>query len=311
MTGAASPKPDREIEPVPRPEAKPDLQIVGGTAHSGDGAGESRSPGALPIGANHHRAFVGAAESFDVMAAAQFSLLTLLGLRQDHHLLDIGCGSLRAGRLFIAYLEPDRYYGVEPEQWLIDEGIAHEVGEDLIDIKRPVFSNVDDFSLTEFDQQFDFVLAQSIFSHASLSQIERCLVEAKQSLATDGLFVATFVKGEDDYGGDSWVYPGCVSYSLKTMRDLATDMGLACQPIEWHHAAQQTWLVYSHREAERRISVPGDAARILSLERELQLAKEHLAKLQGHPYVKLGMKVVGHPLYARLLGGAKQGRPAA
>src|SRR4051812_9401640 len=73
-------------------------------------------------GAQHYRAFVGATQTYDIFAHMQFSLLTLLGLRQEHTLLDIGCGSLRAGKLFLIYLQPDRYFGIEPEEWLVQEG---------------------------------------------------------------------------------------------------------------------------------------------------------------------------------------------
>ena len=53
----------------------------------------------LQLGDHHYRAFVDFPGRYDVGAAAmQFSLLTALGLREDHSLLDIGCGSLRAGR---------------------------------------------------------------------------------------------------------------------------------------------------------------------------------------------------------------------
>jgi hypothetical protein len=70
-----------------------------------------------------YRAFVGPFDQYDVMGATQFALLFALGLRQTHRFLDIGCGSLRAGRLFIAYLDPGNYVGVEPNQWLIEEAI--------------------------------------------------------------------------------------------------------------------------------------------------------------------------------------------
>ena len=63
------------------------------------------------------------AENYDLSSALQFSLLTSLGLRENHTLLDIGCGSLRGGRLALMYLLPEHYYGIEPEQWLIEEGI--------------------------------------------------------------------------------------------------------------------------------------------------------------------------------------------
>src|SRR3990172_12495843 len=93
----------------------------------------------LPIGSRHYRAYVGPPEKYDLVAASQFNLLTWLGLRESHFLLDIGCGSLRAGRLFIPYLLPGHYFGIEPEQWLIEDGIKNELGPDILRVKRPVF----------------------------------------------------------------------------------------------------------------------------------------------------------------------------
>ncbi len=127
----------------------------------------------LPAGASHYRAYVGPPERYDLVAAIQFNLMTSLGLREGHSLLDIGCGSLRGGRLFIPYLLPGRYFGLEPERWLIDEGVRNELGRDILRVKRPTFSHDRDFTLTAFGRKFDFLLAQSIFSHASPAQIAR------------------------------------------------------------------------------------------------------------------------------------------
>jgi hypothetical protein len=129
----------------------------------------------LPPGAHHYRAFVGPPDTYDAFSAMQFSLLTFLGLRQEHFLLDIGCGSLRAGKLFIPCLLPSHYFGIEPGQWLIEEGINSELGKDIISTKAPTFSNNDSFTCTVFGQKCDFILAQSIFTHASQAQIVRCL----------------------------------------------------------------------------------------------------------------------------------------
>ncbi|MBT4097695.1 MAG: hypothetical protein HOM68_24545 [Gemmatimonadetes bacterium] len=51
----------------------------------------------LAPGSQHYRAFIGPAEDYDLVSAMSFGLLTTLGLRQHHSLLDIGCGSLRNG----------------------------------------------------------------------------------------------------------------------------------------------------------------------------------------------------------------------
>jgi len=55
-------------------------------------------------------------------------------LRQHHKLLDIGCGSLRNARVLIPYLNIGNYYGIEPNYGLVNEGIANELGQDLVKI---------------------------------------------------------------------------------------------------------------------------------------------------------------------------------
>ena len=89
-----------------------------------------------PDSARRYQVFVGLAGTWDITSSRQFNLLTSLGLREGHYLLDIGCGSLRTGRLLIPYLLPGHYFGMEPEKWLIEEGIKNECREDLIKIKE-------------------------------------------------------------------------------------------------------------------------------------------------------------------------------
>lgn len=110
---------------------------------------------------------VGSIESYDLASSMQFNLLTFLGLRERHFLLDIGCGSLRAGKLFIPYLLPEHYFGIEPDQWLIEEGTRNELGETIMSVKKPVFNNDDSFTLSIFNRKFDFLLAHAIFIHTS------------------------------------------------------------------------------------------------------------------------------------------------
>jgi cyclopropane fatty-acyl-phospholipid synthase-like methyltransferase len=130
-------------------------------------------------------------------------LLALLGLREEHRLLDIGCGSLRAGRLFIAYLQPDRYFGIEPERWLVEAAIRAEIGQALVDLKRPTFAYRDDFRLTAFGESFDFLLAASVFTHAALHQIRTRLREARQVMSPSALLLASAACGVSDYEGDT------------------------------------------------------------------------------------------------------------
>lgn len=199
----------------------------------------------MPIGAHHYRAYVGPPDKYDLVAAMQFNFLTHLGLREFHYLLDVGCSSLRAGRLFIPYLSPGHYYGIEPEAWLIEEGIKNELGRAILEIKQPVFSYDANFDCLHFNRKFDFVVAQSVFSHASQSQIRECLLNIEKCLQPDGVMAATFVKGNVDHEGEESVYPECVKYTVEQITRLATAAGLITRPIDWQHPNGQTWILFT------------------------------------------------------------------
>jgi len=57
------------------------------------------------------------------------------------------------------------------------------------------------------------------------------------------VFVATFVKGDEDYPGDEWSYPTCISYTLETMQRIVADAGLRCDPVDWDHRSQTLILI--------------------------------------------------------------------
>ena len=193
-----------------------------------------------------YRAYVGPRERYDLIGAMQFNLLTGLGLRDHHALLDIGCGSLRAGRLFIPYLLPDKYCGIEPNAWLVEKGLDEELGRSILGVKRPRFHYGMDFDLSVFGQSFDFILAQSVVTHAAKTQIQKCLNEVAKVMAQHGMFCATYLVGDADYEGLAWVYPGCTRYTHACVERLAGDCGLSCQRLEYQHPNGHTWVVFKH-----------------------------------------------------------------
>ncbi|MDH3649459.1 MAG: class I SAM-dependent methyltransferase [Saprospiraceae bacterium] len=197
----------------------------------------------LRPGDQHYRAYVGPPIDYDLIAAMTFNLLTSLGLRQYHRLLDIGCGSLRVGRLLIPYLNRGNYFGVEPNQWLVREGIEKELGSEQIILKSPNFSYKD--SLTEFKDHLgiDYAVAQSIYSHAGKDVISRWLGDVSFHLTDTGALVATFIESDIDFDGDGWIYPGCVGYRFETIVELARSAQLMVQKLDWHHP-RQTWVIF-------------------------------------------------------------------
>lgn len=202
----------------------------------------------LKPGDNHYKAYIGPPLKYDLVGAMQFNLLTSFGIRDFHKMLDIGCGSLRSGKLMIPFLRKGNYYGVEPNNWLIEEGIQNELGKEIISLKAPKFSDTSNFDLQSFETKFDYLIAQSIFSHTSKVQISRCLSEAKIVMKKDGFFLATFVLGKENYSGSEWVYPGCVKYRHSFILDIVREENLDAIKTNWKHPNGQTWYVIFHPE---------------------------------------------------------------
>lgn len=199
-----------------------------------------------------HRIYVELKNRFDLGCIEQFNALTSLGLREHHKVLDVGCGPLRMGRILIPFLNAGGYHGIEPQDWLVKAGIKHELGKDLIRLKKPRFSNNGDFKLTVFKTKFDFILAHAVFVHASKSQILRCLKEARKSMTPSSVFIATMYLGKNDNKAADWMYPWTVRYRMKFMRAAAREAGLRVKTLPLPHHQKQTWIAFRIAEDDKR-----------------------------------------------------------
>ena len=196
----------------------------------------------LKPGSEHYRAYVGPPKRYGLMTLQQMSLLGALGLEETDAVLDFGCGSLRLGRSLIPFLRPGRYYGLDPVSWLIEDGIEAETGRDLIALKEPKFSYNDDFDCTVFGSTFDFIVAQSIVTHAGTPSVKKLFKSAAASLKADGLFLLSYLKGEPsaEPPEEPWTYPFNVAYPESILKGLAEDVGLTWLELDWWHPGA-TW----------------------------------------------------------------------
>jgi SAM-dependent methyltransferase len=208
----------------------------------------------LRPGDAHYRAYVGPPEDYDLIGGLQFTLLFVAGLRETHTLLDVGCGSLRAGRLLIPYLRPGHYVGVEPNAWLVEEGIARELGAAIVQTKRPRFLTTADFDFGDAGTEFDFVLAQSILSHTYPDLARRLFAGAAEVLRPDGALLATYVDGAGGATGSGWLYPGCVEYVLPEITGMAAEADLRVAPLDWPHPRQRWFAAAGTDQVARAIS---------------------------------------------------------
>jgi hypothetical protein len=187
------------------------------------------------------RDWVGPLDCYDRVAAVQFNVMCSEGLRGTHEMLDIGCGSLRGGRLFIVYLDKNAYHGVEPEEWLVEDGIKFEVGKEMVEMKGATFSNNSDFDFRSFGHEFDYLLAQSIFSHTSEEQTQLCMDGAREVMHDKSVFIANFLKArENSINPDGW--KSCNHLSFEYLVEVARRAGLTCEMLDYPHPNSLKWV---------------------------------------------------------------------
>ena len=144
-----------------------------------------------------HRRTIGNLDLWDELGTLQLDYLVEQGLEPPHYLLDVGCGPLRAGVHFIRYLEPERYYGVDKNEGVLERARAVELERYGVAEKRPSLVAMDDFGFDRLGQRFEFAIAQSVFTHLPLNSIVRCVMEMERALVEGGRFYATFFENPD------------------------------------------------------------------------------------------------------------------
>ena len=122
----------------------------------------------------------------------QFRFLVQHGLKPEHTLLDIGCGTLRGGIRFIRYLHPGNYTGIDisPEAIKIAKQSVKEEGLDEL---RPRLLLTMDSQLKELSgETFDFLLTYSVFSHLPPEEIEEIFQNIGKIMGEGSVFFFTF-----------------------------------------------------------------------------------------------------------------------
>lgn len=180
------------------------------------------------------------------MGQLQFDYATGHGLKPDMRMLEIGCGNLRAGRLFIDYLEPGCYYGIDISPDILISAEAAIAAYDL-SAKLPHLTLVKDLRL-EFlpDRTFHFVHAHSVFSHSPIEVIDECLAHVGRVMTPDGFFDFTF---DRTHGPEHHVLREDFYYRTQTLLDLAAKHGL-------DPAFMDDWEQTGHPQSKIRVRIP-------------------------------------------------------
>ena len=166
---------------------------------------------------------VGRPDLWQMKRAFQIDFLRRQGLKANHRVLDIGCGSLRGGAALIAYLEPHGYCGIDVRESVLAEA-RRELLREKLSAKHPRVELVSDMATLDLQTRFDVLWAFSVLFHLADPILDACLLMAARHLEPEGIFFANVILGEGVPG--EWQGFPVVPRTLETYRALALRHGL-------------------------------------------------------------------------------------
>ncbi|SOD39851.1 hypothetical protein [Nitrosovibrio sp. Nv4] len=203
---------------------------------------EFREEGIRQVATEGHRSYVGGNDQYwDEIGRLQFEFLLKNGLTEDTSLLDIGCGSLRGGCLFINFLAEKNYLGIDKELSLIILGVANELGIEAYLEKKPEFVISAEFEFVKFSRIPTMAIAQSLFTHLTLDDIGICLKNLREFVHKGFVLFATYFPSETLASNPSRSHShACFHYTVSEIWALAQRAGFEFENIgDWGHPRGQ------------------------------------------------------------------------
>jgi ABC-type polysaccharide/polyol phosphate transport system ATPase subunit/SAM-dependent methyltransferase len=139
-----------------------------------------------------HRRIVGGA-TWNEAGERHLAFLREHGLRPEHHVLDLGCGSLRTGVHLLKYLDEGHYVGVDHEAAILEAGIKIEAPRAGVDPARGHYYVASVTNLAMLDGSFDVIFSAGLVQDLALEDVAKMFAAAVPKLARGGrMFVAFF-----------------------------------------------------------------------------------------------------------------------
>jgi SAM-dependent methyltransferase len=196
------------------------------------------------VAAGRHRQSVGGL--WELVGELQANFLVSRGLKPHHRLIDIGCGSLRGGVGLIRYLDAGNYVGTDLNESLLKAGYEIELAQAGLAYKLPRSNLVVDaeFDFSWCPMQFDFALAQSVFTSLPLNFLRVCLERLATFVVPGGRFLASiFIIPDDHPTSKPYRHPsGWTSYGAKEPYHYRfSDVEFCCRALPWKAVNLGDW----------------------------------------------------------------------
>lgn len=165
--------------------ARNEQRIAAGRPHPTLG-----STGYSPV---EKRATAWTGSSFRTRGLDHWAVFRAQGLEAGMRTVDYGCGSLRLGQHAIAYLDPQRYCGVDPSPRFIAEGMAL-LDPALVAAKQPWVDCLDDETVAKIHEwRPQFVFSNAVLQHVPPSELRSYFDRLGEMMAPGCIAVIMFV----------------------------------------------------------------------------------------------------------------------
>jgi ABC-type polysaccharide/polyol phosphate transport system ATPase subunit len=179
-------------------------------------------------------------------------------LRPDQYLLEVGCGSLSAGRHLLRYMDEGHYWGFERDRELFDAGVNAELPRVGVSPERGHFRVNDTFDFSAIPARFDVVIASSLVRRLPLNGVARMAAAVLSRLAPGGRFILTWPDNPDprrfepiERPGGETTYPDRepYHYSFDLLRGVIEAMGgRAARADDGSHPRGESVMVITRHE---------------------------------------------------------------
>lgn len=162
---------------------------------------------------------------WEVLGRLQFNFLKNEGLQPHSSFLDIGMGTLRGGRFFIDYLRKGNYTGfdISPRATKYAMSLVKKLG---LQDKRPLLllNKEKNLTFSFLDTTYDFILAQSVFTHLLEVHIEEAMRNLNKIMHKKSRFYFTILEGPiiEEIKNDKDIY-----YPFSFFKELASKYNLS------------------------------------------------------------------------------------